>query len=234
MLVVNNLEAGYGDTTILRDISFEVQPGEIVSVVGSNGAGKSTLMRAITGLIKTSAGEVTYNGERITGLAAHKVLDKRIAMVPEGRQLFDKLTVYENLMAGAYGRKEKDQVKKDLEHMYEMFPILEKRKNQKAGTFSGGEQQMLAIARGLMSSPTLLILDEPSIGLSPLMMSSVLETVAKLRDEGLTIILVEQNLQYALKIADHGIVIQNGRLVLKGTGDELLNSELVKKAYLGM
>ena len=234
LLRVIDLKAGYESTTILRDVSFDVEKGQIVSIVGSNGAGKSTLMLAITGMIKPMAGEIVYQGKTIQGLPPHVVLKKGITMVPEGRQIFGRLTVYENLLLGAYCRTDKSGIKRDIERMYEMFPILAERRNQKAGTFSGGQQQMLAIARGLMSNPQLLILDEPSLGLSPILVSSVLETIVKLRNEGLTILLVEQNVQSALNIADYAIVIQNGKVFMQGIGKELLSSGLIRKAYLGL
>ena len=234
MLRVNNLEAGYDSTIIIRDLSFSVQEGQIVAVVGSNGAGKSTLMKAVTGFIKPTAGEIIFQGQKIQGLPTHEIIKKGISMVPEGRQIFDRLTVNENLYVGSYTRMDKDGIEKDKQIMYKIFPILEERREQKAGTFSGGQQQMLAIARGLMSRPKLLLLDEPSLGLSPIMAITILETVARLRDEGLTILLVEQNVSAALNIADQAIVIQNGRLVIQGTGKELASSDMVRKAYLGM
>lgn len=234
ILRVINLEAGYKGTTILRDVSFDVQKGMVVSIVGANGAGKTTLMRAIVGMIKPTAGEIVYQGKAIQGLPTYVILKKGITMVPEGRRIFGKVTVYENLLVGAYSRTDKAGIKRDIERMYEMFPILAERRNQKAGTFSGGEQQMLAIARGLMSNPQIFIMDEPSWGLSPLLAHSVLEIIAKLRNEGLTILLVEQNVQDALNIADYAILIQNGKVFMRGTGKELLSSDLVRKAYLGI
>ena len=234
MLKINNLVAGYEGSVILRDINIHVPEGKVVSVLGSNGAGKTTLMRAITGVIKPMEGTITFCGESIENLPAHETLKKGLALVPEGRQIFDRLTVYENLMAGAYSRSDKEAVKKDVERMYEMFPILAERKTQKAGTFSGGQQQMLAIARGLMSAPKLLILDEPSLGLAPSVVADVIEAVAKLRDEGLTIILVEQNVQDALQIADYAYIIENGTIGLSGTAEEMLGSDAIRKAYLGM
>lgn len=234
MLNVTKLEAGYEGTIICRNIFLDVQEAQIVSIVGSNGAGKSTLMKTITGLIKPIAGKIIFEGQEIQGLPSHEILKKGIAMVPEGRRIFGKLSVKENLYVGAYARTDRDRIEEDIQRMYQMFPILSERKNQIAGTFSGGQQQMLAIARGLMSNPRLLILDEPSLGLSPAVTTEVLEIISSLRDEGLTILLVEQNVRAALNISDQAIVIQNGRVVMKGTGKELLSSDMIRAAYLGM
>lgn len=234
MLKINNIEAGYEGTTIIRNLSFSLQEGRIVAVVGSNGAGKTTLMKTIVGFIKPTAGEIIFLGQKIHGLPTHEIIKKGISVVPEGRQIFDRLTVKENLYVGAYPRIDKNEIDNDINKMYKMFPILEERMKQKAGTFSGGQQQILAIARGLMSKPKLLILDEPSLGLSPIAAMNILETIAKLRDEGLTILLVEQDVAAALNIADQAIVIQNGKIALQGTGEELISSDMVRKAYLGM
>lgn len=234
MLSVNNLEARYGSAVILKDITFSLKKGEILSIVGSNGAGKTTLTHTIVGMITPTRGTIKYLGSEIQGVPAYDMLKLGICLVPEGRRIFDRLSVYENLLAGAYITKDKRRIQQNVERMYEMFPILKERRQQKAGTFSGGQQQMLAIARGLMSDPKLLILDEPSLGLSPSVTYEVFKTVRYLREEGLTIILVEQNVQDALELCDHAIVIDNGVIGMHGTGEEMLDSDMIRKAYLGL
>ena len=233
MLKLNNINAGYGNVPVLFDFSCEVNEGEIVSIVGSNGAGKTTLMKVISGIIRSSSGNIEFMGESITKLPPHKIVERGIAHVPEGRQVFGKLSVRENLMLGAFSVKSEPQKSKRLREMYDLFPILESRQNQQAETLSGGEQQMMAIARGLMSSPKLLLVDEMSLGLAPVLVEKVLETLQLIARE-VTILLVEQKVQEALEIANRGYVIQNGRIVITGRGDELLESETVKKAYMGM
>ncbi|HHU07985.1 MAG TPA: ABC transporter ATP-binding protein [Clostridiaceae bacterium] len=233
MLKVKNLNTGYGNVQILYDFSCEVKPGEVVAMVGSNGSGKSTLLRAISGIIKPFSGEIEFMGDRIDRMPAHKIVARGIAHVPEGRQVFGKLSVTENLMMGAFIVKEEEEKKIRLQEMYEVFPILAERSKQAAETLSGGEQQMLAIARGLMSSPKLLLIDELSLGLAPVLVERVFEALNKIRNK-VTILLVEQKVQEALEFADRGYVIQNGRLVISGTGEELLKSDIVKQAYLGL
>ena len=232
MLSVENLEAGYGDVQVLWGISLHVEEREIVALLGSNGAGKTTTLRTISGLLKPMSGRITFDGVDITGRPAHEIVRLGISMVPEGRRLFPKMTVYENLRMGAYLAK--GDVRDRLETVYSLFPILRERRNQLAGTLSGGEQQMLAIARGLMSSPKLLMLDEPSLGLAPKIVQEVLSAVRQIREEGVTILLVEQNVQQALSIADRGYVIETGRIVLEGSGKELLQNDHVRTAYLGL
>ena len=233
MLKLKSINAGYGNVPVLFDFSCEVNKGEIVSIVGSNGAGKTTLMKVISGLIRPASGEIEFLGEPIAKLPAHKIVELGIAHVPEGRQVFGKLSVKENLMLGAFTVKSDSTKNKRIEEMFDLFPILKERQNQQAETLSGGEQQMMAIARGLMSSPKLLLVDEMSLGLAPVLVERVLETI-KLIAKEVTILLVEQKVQEALEIADRGYVIQNGRLVITGSGAELLESEMVKKAYMGM
>ncbi|NLW23132.1 MAG: ABC transporter ATP-binding protein [Tissierellia bacterium] len=233
MLKVKNLNVGYGNVPVLFDLSLEVKQGELVSVVGSNGAGKSTLIRAISGILKPYSGEIEFMGERIDNVPAYKVVEKGIAHVPEGRQVFGKLSVKDNLLLGAYTIRDEKIINARLNEMYELFPRLKEREHQKAETLSGGEQQMLAIARGLMSNPKLLMVDEVSLGLAPVIVERVLE-VLKVISKDVTVLMVEQNVQEALEIADRAYVIQNGRIVMEGPGEELLESDMIKKAYLGL
>lgn len=233
MLKVKNLNTGYGNVQVIFDFSCEVKPGEVVSMVGSNGSGKTTLLKTISGIVKPFSGEIEFMGERIDRLPAHKIVALGIAHVPEGRQVFGKLSVAENLMMGAFIVKDEAQKKRRLDEMFDLFPILAERSKQAAETLSGGEQQMLALARGLMSNPKLLMIDELSLGLAPVLAERVFEALDLIRDQ-VTILLVEQKVQEALEIADRGYVIQNGRLVITGTGDELLESDIVKQAYMGM
>ena len=231
MLSIKNLNAGYGEMPVLKNINIVIAEGEIVSVVGSNGAGKSTLLKAISGLIKYS-GEITYNNESIHALPAHTIVQRGIVHVPEGRKIFPEMSVLENLMMGGY-LHQKDR-KQNFERVFALFPKLSDRRNQLGGTMSGGEQQMLAIGRGLMGNPKLLLLDEPSLGLSPLFTEVVFTAIQTINKSGVTVLLVEQNVYQSLKISNRGYVIEIGSIVLTGTGDELLNNQEVKKAFLGM
>ncbi|HET6351263.1 MAG TPA: ABC transporter ATP-binding protein [Coriobacteriia bacterium] len=233
MLKVTDLNTCYGKIEALRGISIEVNEGEIVTLIGANGAGKSTTLKTISGQLSPTAGTITFNGETISGVAAHKVAAKGIVQVPEGRRIFSRMTVMENLEMGAYLRNDKDQIASDLDHVFELFPRLKERVAQKGGTLSGGEQQMLAMGRGLMSSPKLLMLDEPSMGLAPVVVETVFEVIEKLNNDGITILLVEQNANLALSIADRGYVLETGEIKLTGTGKELLANDDVRKAYLG-
>jgi branched-chain amino acid transport system ATP-binding protein len=234
ILEVRDLRVAYGKIEAVKGISFSVEPGEVVTLIGSNGAGKTTTLRTISGLIAPKSGAVAFKGKRIDGMAAHKILQLGLAHSPEGRRVFAAMSVQENLMLGAYARTDgAAEVQKDLERAYEMFPILSERRNQSAGTFSGGEQQMLAMGRALMSRPEMLMLDEPSMGLSPIMMQKIMSTITELRSQGTTILLVEQNAQAALSLADQGHVLEVGAIVVSGPGQELLINDEVRKAYLG-
>lgn len=234
VLRVENLEVFYGDIQILWEISFDVKEGEIVALLGANGAGKTTTLKTISGLLKPRNGRIFFMGRDITELGPHKRVEMGLAHIPEGRQLFPRLTVYENLKAAAYTRRARKEFDETLELIYNLFPILKERRNQLAGTLSGGEQQMLAIARGLVLRPTLLMCDEPSLGLAPKLVTNVLNFISKLKSEGYTILLVEQNIHQALKLCDRAYIIETGRIVKHGTGRELLEDEEVKKAYLGI
>ena len=234
MLEVKDLQVYYGVICALKGISFEVNEGEIVTLIGANGAGKTTTMQSVVGLIPAKAGTITFDGKDITKTPCHKIVHFGMTQVPEGRRIFQELTVYENLMMGAYSmKKNQANFKEDLESIYTRFPRLAERKNQIAGTLSGGEQQMLAMGRALMSHPKLLMLDEPSMGLSPLLVDQVFEIIKDINKGGTTILLVEQNAGKSLAISDRAYVLENGSIVLSGTGEELSNSEMVKKAYLG-
>jgi branched-chain amino acid transport system ATP-binding protein len=234
ILEVQDLRVAYGKIEALKGITFSVEPGEVVTLIGSNGAGKTTTLRTISGLIAPRGGSVTFKGKRIDGMAAHKILQMGLAHSPEGRRVFAAMTVQENLMLGAYARTDGPaEVQKDLDRAYEMFPILSERRAQSAGTFSGGEQQMLAMGRALMSRPEMLMLDEPSMGLSPIMMQKIMSTITELRSQGTTILLVEQNAQAALSLADQGHVLEVGSIVVSGPGSDLLTNDEVRKAYLG-
>ncbi len=233
LLEVKDLEVYYGVIQALKGISFEVNEGEIVTLIGANGAGKTTTMQSIMGLIPARHGSVVYEGLDITKLPCHKIVHLGMAQVPEGRRVFQELTVYENLLMGAYIQKDKAQIKKDIESIYEKFPRLGERRSQIAGTLSGGEQQMLAMGRAIMSHPKLLVLDEPSMGLSPLLVDQVFDIIKEFHRDGTTVLLVEQNAGKSLAISDRAYVLENGRIVLSGTGEELMRSEEVKKAYLG-
>lgn len=233
MLEVNNLEVYYGVICALKGISFEVNEGEIVSLIGANGAGKTTMMQSIVGLIPKKNGTVSFMGKDITKTPCHKIVHLGMTQVPEGRRIFQELSVYENLLMGAYTTKDQQKFKADLESIYERFPRLAERRNQIAGTLSGGEQQMLAMSRAIMCHPKLLMLDEPSMGLSPLLVDQVFEIIKDINKDGTTILLVEQNAGKSLAISDRAYVMENGSIVLSGTGSELAASEKVRKAYLG-
>ena len=233
MLEVKNLEVYYGVICALKGISFEVNQGEIVTLIGANGAGKTTTMQSVVGLIPKRGGSITFDGRDITKIPCHKIVHLGMTQVPEGRRIFQELTVYENLLMGAYSIKDKSGFKNDLDAIYTRFPRLHERKNQIAGTLSGGEQQMLAMGRAIMSHPKLLMLDEPSMGLSPLLVDQVFEIIKDINRDGTTVLLVEQNAGKSLAISDRAYVLENGSIVLSGTGAELAASEMVKKAYLG-
>jgi branched-chain amino acid transport system ATP-binding protein len=233
MLEVKDLEVAYGKIVAVKGISFSVEQGQVVSLIGTNGAGKTTTLKTISGLLRPTAGEIWFQGERIDHVAAHDIVARGLAHSPEGRRIFPRLSVEENLMLGAFSRTDPAGVRKDLDAAYELFPILGERRKQPAGTFSGGEQQMLAMGRAMMSRPKLLMLDEPSMGLSPIMMKRIMSTVTELQKQGTTILLVEQNAQAALKRADFGYVLEVGQIVLSGTGRDLLVNDEVRKAYLG-
>lgn len=234
ILSVKGMNVYYGKVAALRDVSFEIPEGAIVTLIGSNGAGKSTILKAISGLVRSVSGEIVFAGKRIDRLLTQDIVRLGIGHVPEGRRLFPTMSVMENLGMGAYLRTRGMRVDKDLEQVFEYFPILKKRRTQRAGSLSGGEQQMLAIGRALMSSPKLLLLDEPSIGLSPLMSQTIGTIVQTINEEGVSILLVEQNARMALKVADVGYVLETGNLVLQGDAEALMRDEAVKKAYLGM
>lgn len=234
MLEIENINVSYGLVRVLWDVSFRVKEGEIVATVGSNGAGKTTTLKTISGLLRPSSGSIEFKGERLDRIRSHSVVEKAIAHVPEGRRLFPFSTVLANLEIGAYTKRARQKTGESLEFVFELFPVLRERQKQSAGTLSGGEQQMLAIARALMSMPSLLMLDEPSLGLGPIIVNKVLEVLKQLNDQGVTILLVEQNINSALNLCDRGYVLENGRIVLKGSGQELLNNPHVKEAYLGI
>lgn len=233
MLKIDNLKVAYGGIQALRGISLEVPDGKIITLIGANGAGKSTTLRTISGLVKASGGSVTYNGKELLSMPIHKILSEGIALVPEGRRVFSDLTVLENLRVGAYLRKDKAEIAKDIEWIYTLFPRLSERNWQMAGTLSGGEQQMLAVARALMSRPKLIMMDEPSLGLAPLVVQGIFDIIKEINKQGVTVLLIEQNANMALKIADYAYVLETGHVTMKGTGTELLSNEDVKKAYLG-
>ena len=234
MLAVENLEVAYGDVRALDDVSLEVAEGAIVAIVGANGAGKTTLIRTIAGMLKPVRGRITLRGQDIEGLPSYKVCNLGIGQVAEGRQVFPSLTVLENLEMGAMLPRARDEQAKNLERMFAMFPRLDERKSQAAGSLSGGEQQMLAIARCLMAKPDLVMFDEPSLGLAPTIVQQVLQTIRDLNRDGLTCVLVEQNVAVSLKLASRAYVLENGRVTLSGTGEELLADDRVRQAYLGM
>lgn len=235
MLRVKNLTTGYDGVAVVFDVSISIDEGELVAIVGSNGAGKSTILRTISGLLKPIAGEIEFLGKPIHKLTAHEIVRLGIAHVPEGRHVFGKMSVKDNLLMGAYTLKDRTKINKLLSEVFELFPRLKERENQKAETLSGGEQQMLAIGRSLMADPKLILVDEMSLGLMPIMVDKVLDTLKQInKEKRVAILLVEQKVQEALEIADRGYVLQTGRIVAHGSGKELLESELVKKAYLGM
>ncbi|MFC4515095.1 ABC transporter ATP-binding protein [Streptomyces ehimensis] len=233
LLEVEDLHVAYGKIEAVKGISFTVDTGQIVTLIGTNGAGKTTTLRTLSGLLTPRSGTIRFDGRPLTGVPAHRVVALGLAHSPEGRHIFPRLTIAENLQLGAFLRKDGDGIAHDIRRVYELFPILGERARQPAGTLSGGEQQMLAMGRALMSRPKLLMLDEPSMGLSPIMMRKIMDTIAELKASGTTILLVEQNAQAALGLADRGHVMETGRIVLSGTGAELLHDESVRKAYLG-
>jgi branched-chain amino acid transport system ATP-binding protein len=234
MLKIENLNFSYGDLTVLWDVNLEVREGEVVTVVGANGAGKSTLLKNISRLVKPGSGGILFKGEDLTALEAHEVVELGVVQVPEGRKIFPQMTVLENLRMGSFIGHARKKRGENFDRVFTLFPRLKEREKQLGGTMSGGEQQMLAIARGLMADPKLLLLDEPSLGLSPLLVKSIFEIITEIRKQGVTIMLVEQNVFQSLKIANRGYVLETGRVVLKDQGNALLNNEHVRKAYLGM
>jgi len=234
VLQVRDVQIAHGRVPAVHDVSFELETGRIVAIVGANGSGKSTLLRAIAGLNRIERGEIRLAGRAIHSLPAHRRVALGLALVPEGRHLFPRLTVERNLELGAYTRRDRREIAASLERVYGTFPVLRDRRAQTAGTLSGGEQQMVAIARGLMSSPKLLMLDEPSWGIAPMLVNKIFETIAAINRTGVSILLVEQNVRRALSLADRAYVLQTGRVVLEGTGAELLGSDLVKRAYLAL
>ena len=233
LLQVTDLKVHFGGIEALKGISFEVEQGQVVTLIGANGAGKSTTLRAISSLVNTSGGSIYYEGRDITRLDPQKVVELGIAMVPEGRRVFPNLTVVENLRIGAYLRKDKDIIEKDILHVYELCPRLKERSWLLAGTLSGGEQQMLAVGRGLMSRPKILMMDEPSLGLAPMVVQDIFKIIKTLNEEGMTILLIEQNANAALRAAHFGYVLETGRITMSGSGAQLLENERVREAYLG-
>ena len=233
MLKIQNLQVAYGGIQALRGINMEVPDGKIVTLIGANGAGKSTTLRTISGLVKAKSGSITYNNEQLLGKPINAILAAGIAQVPEGRRVFPDMTVLENLKIGAYLRKDKEEIEKDIEWVYELFPRLKERNWQLAGTLSGGEQQMLAMARALMSKPRLLMLDEPSMGLAPILVEQIFDIIRALHKSGTTILLVEQNAQMALSVANRAYVLETGKISMSGDAQELLHNDAVRKAYLG-
>lgn len=233
MLEVKNLSVHYGMIQAVRNVDFTVNEGEIVSLIGANGAGKSTILKTLSGLIHPSEGEIVYLGENIASTSAKKIVEKRLVQVPEGRHVFPGLTVKENLELGAFLRKDKEEIQKDMEAVFERFPILKERKDQDAQTLSGGEQQMLAMGRALMSRPKLLLLDEPSMGLAPIFIREIFKIIQEIQKTGTTVLLIEQNAKMALSISNRAYVLETGSVVLSGTGQELLESDEIQKAYLG-
>ncbi len=233
MLKVDNLSISYGAIEAVKNVSFEVNEGEVVSLIGANGAGKTSILRTISGLVRPKEGKITFLGNEIHKIPARKIVADGLSQVPEGRHVFAGLTVMENLEMGAFLKKDKDQNQKNLKRIFERFPRLEERKNQDAATLSGGEQQMLAMGRALMSQPKLLLLDEPSMGLAPIFIQEIFDIIQDIQKQGTTVLLIEQNANKALSIADRGYVLETGQIVLSGTGQELLASDEVRKAYLG-
>jgi len=232
MLEIQDLKAGYATVPVLKEVSLNVDKGEIVTLIGANGAGKTTLLKAITGILPSGGGEVVFNNENITKLPTHKIVRKGICLVPEGREILSQMTVYENLLMGAYIYND-ESYKETLDMVYELFPVLKDRHDQMGGTLSGGQQQMLAIGRALMAKPSILMMDEPSLGLAPIIVKEVLDTVTKLKSSEVGILLVEQNARKALKVADRGYVLEVGQIVLSGTAQELASNAKVLEAYLG-
>ncbi|MCI5904702.1 MAG: ABC transporter ATP-binding protein [Oscillospiraceae bacterium] len=233
MLHIENLQVYYGAINAVKGISFDVEQGEIIALIGANGAGKTTILHTITGLVPAKSGSITFNGTELTKTPAHKIVSMGMAHVPEGRRIFQQLTVYENLMLGAFTRKDKAEIEESLAGVFKRFPRLEERRTQIAGTLSGGEQQMLAMGRALMSHPSIILMDEPSMGLSPLYVSEIFDIIRSVNESGTTVLLVEQNAKKALSIANRAYVLETGKIVLSGDAHELMNNDSVKKAYLG-
>lgn len=233
MLEVKNLEVYYGVIQAIKGISFEVNEGEVIALIGANGAGKTTTLQTITGMLQPKAGEIIFEGKDISKIPGHKIVSMGMAHVPEGRRVFAELSVYENLKLGAYTRKDKKEIEETLARVYKSFPRLEERKNQLAGTLSGGEQQMLAMGRALMSHPKIILMDEPSMGLSPIFVNEIFDIIKSVSASGTTVLLVEQNAKKALSIADRAYVLETGKIVLSGKASDLLNNDSIKKAYLG-
>lgn len=235
MLKIKNLDAGYGKLKVLRRVSMHVNPGEIVTIIGANGAGKTTLLHTVSGLIKAREGEILFNGTDITRIPPEKVVFMGCTMVPEGRQVFSAMSVLENLLLGAYVlyKRDRQQVDEELKRVYGIFPVLKEREAQLAGTLSGGEQQMVAMGRALMARPSLIMMDEPSMGLAPLIVKEIFNIIKKLKEDGNTVLLVEQNAKASLSIADRGYVLETGRIIIQGPADELLMNQDVQRAYLG-
>lgn len=233
LLKIRDLHVGYGGIHAVQGVTLDIAPGELVALIGSNGAGKTTTLKTLAGLLKPGSGTIAYDGKHLNDLAAHQRVELGIALVPEGRGIFARLSIAENLLMGAYSRSDKTEIANDLQRMYELFPRLYERREQLAGTLSGGEQQMVAMARALMSRPRLLMLDEPSMGLAPLMVQKIFQTISEISAQGMSILLVEQNAQLALQVASRGYVMESGAITLSGTSAELLNSDAVRQAYLG-
>lgn len=233
LLEVKDLEVYYGVIQAVKGISFEVNKGEIIALIGANGAGKTTTLQTVTGMLPAANGSIILDGKDITKTPAHKLVSAGMAHVPEGRRVFAQLSVYSNLMLGAYSRKDKDGIQETLEKVYKRFPRLEERKNQMAGTLSGGEQQMLAMGRALMSNPQIILMDEPSMGLSPILVSEIFDIIKSINENGTTVLLVEQNAKKALSIADRAYVLETGKIVMEGSAADMMNDDSIKKAYLG-
>jgi len=234
MLEVENVSAAYGMVQIIRDVSFKVEEKEIVSIIGPNGAGKTTLVKTIMGYLKPKTGSIKYKGENIEKISTNEIVKKGLTMIPEGREIFPRMSVEENLMLGAYTIKDRDRIKQTKEKVYGIFPVLKKKEKNLAQTLSGGEQQMLVICRSLMSNPQMLILDEPSLGLAPIIVEKVLDTVRAINDEGVTILLVEQNIHDSLNMANRGYILEEGKIILEGKSRELLSNSHIKEVYLGL
>ncbi len=233
MLKVENLEVSYGMIKAIKGVSFEVNQGEVIALIGSNGAGKTTILHTVTGLLQAQSGSILFEGKELTKIPAHKIVGMGMAHVPEGRRVFQELTVFENLKLGAFVLNDKKVIENNLKYVYEHFPRLKERKNQIAGTLSGGEQQMLAMGRALMSNPKIILMDEPSMGLSPILVSEIFTIIREVSDDGTTVLLVEQNAKKALAIADRAYVLETGKIALEGNAKELLHDEKIRRAYLG-
>lgn len=233
MLEVKDLEVYYGMIQAIKGVSFHVDQGEVIALIGANGAGKTTILHTVTGLLSPKKGSVVFEGQEVTKIPAHKIVSLGMAHVPEGRRVFAELSVYENLKMGAYTRKDKSEIEENLQKIYERFPRLKERKNQMAGTLSGGEQQMLAMGRALMSQPKIILMDEPSMGLSPILVNEIFDIIQEVSKSGTTVLLVEQDAKKALSIADRAYVLETGRIALEGRAEDLLRDDSIKKAYLG-